>query len=694
MSKRTRIADVEIFETFASLLRQSASRAVERFKLHRTNNTVSSLNSNTNGQGPYISNRSAGEWAGSKSLRSTVLSTAQRATKPIDILVIQYTMYYLDLSTVPPNHYTRLAQEVLTASPERILMSRFFTGVPLPILCEGLIAEYPAEAIQLALKEIEEYVEVRALVGEWIDEHANDEEIEEVITGGHVRMFKGEWEEELNNEEEAGNTGFFIIEGHVTSNTENAPALLSTFGLASSLHHSLEFWVRIQSFFHAASLSSAKAHAFALHPRYESELMQLLRRLTLPLSRVDSASSPALITTSTARRFPSADNENNALSTETESSSMVNGVKRPDEDEGADGIIPNRADFVYEPPDQLTKVESLRGGANTVSKVATEREDRVEVHTQNVATTVLADTLALAHCPLSLSSGITPSSTGAVPSAQTSQRLKGVHPSFYTMVHARLSFMVARDRLHLFGRTMVVQPPPLTMAQRGLYDQQQRFQRQTPSERPQDDQSLGVPLDYIPDDNYFRNLLEKHQEGPMDEDEMIYKDEVVDYYLRHPWPQQTAALSPTSANHTALQSGRRRQQPQKPPSSPSSLVKPHRFCKVKTGFTWTQYNRTHYDARTNPPPRTVLWYEFTLFYPALINTKRDMRRIFHIENTPKGPDDDYCLLVFSVGPPYADVAYRIVRKQWDTRHGGVRISFDSSGRYKLFFRFTNSNYRR
>ncbi|CCW62264.1 unnamed protein product [Phytomonas sp. EM1] len=708
MSKRARVADVEIFETFASLLRQSASRVVERFKLHRANNSASGLNRNANNRAPYSSGRLGSEWVGSRTPQSAGASTAPRATKPIDILVIQYCMYYLDLSGAPPNHYTRLAQEVLTASPERVLMSRFFTGVPLPVLCEGLIAEYPAEAIQAALKEIDEYVEVRALIGEWIDEHANDEEfdeIEEVIADSHAEVSKGPWKEEVNSDEEAGSTGLpNSHQGYMPKNVARAPVLLSTLGLASLLHRSLEFWVRIQNFMHAASLSSAKAHAFALHPRYESDLMQLLRRLTLPLSSGNFLSSPVRAAAPVARGFRSADLNDNPQVLEMETPSMEDGMKKSDED-GAEGggIIPDRARFVYEPPGEPTEVERTRwgpfeGDPDLTSRRTPRRDDGVETHAQNVATTVLADTLALSHCPLP-SPGPTPTPAGeGVLSAQASQRLKGggVHPSFYTMVHARLSFMVARDRLQLFSRTMATNnPPPLTIAQRSLYEQQQQLQAQQAFGRPQDDQSLGVPLEYIPDDNYFRSLLEKHQEGPMDEDEEIYKDEVVDYYLRHPWPQQGGPpSSPTSATNTALRSGGRRQQPQGPPASPLNLVKPHRFCKVKTGFTWTQYNRTHYDARTNPPPRTVLWYEFTLFYPALANTKRDMRNIFHIENTPKGMDDDYCLLVFSVGPPYADVAYRIVRKQWDTRRGGVRISFDSTGRYKLFFRFTNSNYRR
>lgn len=311
------------------------------------------------------------------------------------------------------------------------------------------------------------------------------------------------------------------------------------------------------------------------------------------------------------------------------------------------------------------------------------------------ASALLADVLALSRCPekATVKNANSPNGAAELPvAANSTPPLKGIDPEFYKMVYARLGVMVARDRLHRFDQLSTVAPPELTVQQRNLQTQleQQRQQYELSSAANAGtglagQMEAGLPTNYVPDDAYFDKLLHQ-QHDIVEEDEEVYKGEVMDYYLSHPGRTASTGAAGASAARSRTRGNNG--------EGEAPLMKPHRFCKVKTGFSWTQYNRTHYDSRTNPPPRTEMWYEFTLFYPALANTKRDMRRIFRIEDAPEGPNDQYCLLVFSVGPPYADVAYRIRKKQWDTRRGGVRISFDQTGRYKLFFRFTNSNYRR
>lgn len=197
---------------------------------------------------------------------------------------------------------------------------------------------------------------------------------------------------------------------------------------------------------------------------------------------------------------------------------------------------------------------------------------------------------------------------------------------------------------------------------------------------------MGVGLDFVPDDQYLTDTAAKDNEAPLQEDENFFKDEVHDYYLRRNAGARTGAQPP---HHHQQQGGHRQQHVQ-----PQQLVKPNRYCKVKTGYNWTQYNKTHY-TRSNPPPKTVMWYEFTLFYPLLIQNKKvNWGRIYRIEDVEQGFNDEFCLLVFAPGPPYADVAYRIVRRQWDTRPGAVRCSFDAKGKFRLFFKFSNSNYKR
>jgi hypothetical protein len=53
------------------------------------------------------------------------------------------------------------------------------------------------------------------------------------------------------------------------------------------------------------------------------------------------------------------------------------------------------------------------------------------------------------------------------------------------------------------------------------------------------------------------------------------------------------------------------------------------------------------------------------------------------------------VLVFSAGPPFLDVAYRVVNKEWDPRTGGVRSTFEpESGKFRLYFRFKQTFYKR
>lgn len=123
------------------------------------------------------------------------------------------------------------------------------------------------------------------------------------------------------------------------------------------------------------------------------------------------------------------------------------------------------------------------------------------------------------------------------------------------------------------------------------------------------------------------------------------------------------------------------------------LKKPFRFSKIKTSYVWNQYNKTHYDTKTSPPPKQVRSYEFTLYYPEIA---ADMKRKpeFRVEPTAKGWSDEFVIIVFRAGPPYSDVAYRIVNKRWDSRPGGVNCSFDDKGKFRLYFRVTDGGYRR
>ena len=46
--------------------------------------------------------------------------------------------------------------------------------------------------------------------------------------------------------------------------------------------------------------------------------------------------------------------------------------------------------------------------------------------------------------------------------------------------------------------------------------------------------------------------------------------------------------------------------------------RPQYFNRVKMGYDWNLYNKTHYDI-DNPPPKVVQGYKFNIFYPDLID---------------------------------------------------------------------------
>ncbi|KAJ7228924.1 mid region of cactin-domain-containing protein [Mycena pura] len=117
--------------------------------------------------------------------------------------------------------------------------------------------------------------------------------------------------------------------------------------------------------------------------------------------------------------------------------------------------------------------------------------------------------------------------------------------------------------------------------------------------------------------------------------------------------------------------------------------KPRYFNRVHTGYEWNKYNQTHYDT-DNPPPKVVQGYKFNIFYPDLIDkTKAPTYKIVKVDG-----NDDTVLLYFSAGPPYEDIAFRIVNREWEFSHKrGFRSSFDR-GCLSLWFNFRRNFYRK
>jgi len=116
--------------------------------------------------------------------------------------------------------------------------------------------------------------------------------------------------------------------------------------------------------------------------------------------------------------------------------------------------------------------------------------------------------------------------------------------------------------------------------------------------------------------------------------------------------------------------------------------KPRFFNRVKTGYEWNKYNQTHYD-HDNPPPKMVQGYKFNIFYPDLIDKTKAPS--YYLE---KGEDAETVTLRFHAGPPYEDVAFKIVNREWNLSHKfGFRVVFDR-GVLQLYFNFKRWRYRR
>lgn len=118
--------------------------------------------------------------------------------------------------------------------------------------------------------------------------------------------------------------------------------------------------------------------------------------------------------------------------------------------------------------------------------------------------------------------------------------------------------------------------------------------------------------------------------------------------------------------------------------------KPRYFNRVQTGYEWNRYNQIHYDA-AHPPPKLIQGYKFHIFYPDLLDPMQ--APTYRVQPDPDG-EGDTVLLRFSAGPPYEDVAFRIVNREWDfSFKRGFRCSFER-GVLQLYFHFKRLKYRK
>lgn len=117
--------------------------------------------------------------------------------------------------------------------------------------------------------------------------------------------------------------------------------------------------------------------------------------------------------------------------------------------------------------------------------------------------------------------------------------------------------------------------------------------------------------------------------------------------------------------------------------------KPRYFNRVHTGFEWNKYNQTHYDM-DNPPPKIVQGYKFNIFYPDLIEKSSTPEYFL----TPCPDNREFAILRFHAGPPYEDIAFKIVNREWEYSYKrGFRCQFHNNI-FQLWFHFKRYRYRR
>jgi Cactus-binding C-terminus of cactin protein/Conserved mid region of cactin len=116
--------------------------------------------------------------------------------------------------------------------------------------------------------------------------------------------------------------------------------------------------------------------------------------------------------------------------------------------------------------------------------------------------------------------------------------------------------------------------------------------------------------------------------------------------------------------------------------------KPKFFNRIKTGYEWTRHNQTHYDHK-NTPPKVVQGYKFNIFYPYLIDKTKAPQ--FYLE---PNEDNETCTIRFHAGPPYEDIAFKILNREWDFSDRNGFKSFYDKGVLHLYFNFKRHRYKR
>ena len=116
--------------------------------------------------------------------------------------------------------------------------------------------------------------------------------------------------------------------------------------------------------------------------------------------------------------------------------------------------------------------------------------------------------------------------------------------------------------------------------------------------------------------------------------------------------------------------------------------KPVYLNRVRVAREGNKYGSVHRYTEENPPPKTIQGYKFNIFYPDLYDKQKTPQ--YYLSNTD---DPNYCLITFKAGPPYKDIAFKILKKEWEfTEKSGFESIF-TRGILNLYFNFKKPRFR-
>lgn len=119
------------------------------------------------------------------------------------------------------------------------------------------------------------------------------------------------------------------------------------------------------------------------------------------------------------------------------------------------------------------------------------------------------------------------------------------------------------------------------------------------------------------------------------------------------------------------------------PKTLKNPKKPLYYNKICFGMDWKKFNKGSDDPNAPPPLKYVQGYKFHIFYPELINP--NISPSFYLEEADEL--SELTIIKFHSGPPYEDIAFYIVNKEWERSHKrGFKSTFER-GMLLLHFEF-------